>query len=158
MTVPEINHAALLGVDWGKARLGVAVSPAGTSLAFPVETVAAGPAALERLKDLVTELNIGLCFVGLPLDLAGSLGLAARDVSAHASQLAATIAPVSVRLVDERLSTAGAVRGLQAAGRSARQQRSVVDQAAAVDILQRVLDAGFRDGSLVGELVKVEEL
>ncbi|MFT3886828.1 MAG: Holliday junction resolvase RuvX [Arachnia sp.] len=140
-----------LGIDWGKARIGVAAANAGTSFAYPVETVQAGPDELRRLAAIVAEYEPALVYVGLPLTLAGERGLAAAFVEDKAAGLAAALAPVPVRLVDERMSTVSASRSLGSAGRRAKQQRQVIDQAAAVDILQRALDMEDRSGAPAGE-------
>lgn len=148
---------ARLGIDWGKARIGVAASNAGTTFAYPVETVSAGSAELLRLVELVAEYSPGLIYVGLPLTLAGERALAAEFVLVRAAALARAVAPIPVRLVDERMSTASASRSLGSAGRRARQQRTVIDQAAAVEILQRAIDAEARNGEPAGEPAPKEE-
>lgn len=148
---------ARIGIDWGKARIGVAASNPRTSFAFPVETVQAGRDELTRLAALVEEYAPELIYVGLPLTLAGERAQAAVFVLERATALAAAVAPVPVRLVDERMSTASASRSLGSAGRRAKQQRSVIDQAAAVEILQRAIDAESRDGAPAGEPAPKEE-
>lgn len=129
-----------LAVDWGGARIGVAACDRDGVLCYPVETVSAGPAAFDRLAGLVDEYEPVAVIVGLPTTLAGTEGLAAAKIRAHADTLAARIHPIPVCLSDERLTTAGAARRLSAAGRSAKQQRRVIDQAAAVAILEHALD------------------
>lgn len=146
-----------LGIDWGKARIGVAASNAGTTFAYPVETVPAGAGELDRLKALVTEYEPEVVYVGLPLTLAGDRGFAAEFVEAKAAGLAAAIGATRVLLVDERMSTASASRSLGDAGRRAKQQRRIIDQAAAVEILQRALDAEEREGCPCGTPVSTEE-
>lgn len=148
---------ARIGIDWGKARIGVAASNPRTSFAFPVETVQAGRDELTRLAALVEEYAPELIYVGLPLTLAGERAQAAVFVLERATALAAAVAPIPVRLVDERMSTASASRSLGSAGRRAKQQRSVIDQAAAVEILQRAIDAESRDGAPAGEPAPKEE-
>ena len=147
-----------LGIDWGKARIGVAACNAGTSFAYPVETVAAGPTEQARLVALAAEYGAHVIYVGLPLTLSGQRGIAAELIGAKASELARAVAPIEVRLVDERMSTVTASRSLGSAGRKAKQQRKVIDQAAAVEILQRALDAELRNGALAGEHVTEEQL
>lgn len=147
---------ARLGIDWGKARIGVAAAGARTTFAYPVATVAAGPAELRELTGIVDEYEPGVVYVGLPINLRGELGPAAEFVMTKARDLAVAIAPVEVRLVDERLSTAAASRSLGSAGRSTRSQRGIIDQAAAVEILQAALDAEARTGAPAGELVERE--
>lgn len=134
-----------LGIDWGKARIGVAASNAGTSFAYPVETVPASPDEQQRLAALVSEYGAAIVYVGLPLTLSGERGISAAYVEEKAEELGRLIAPVEIRLVDERMSTVSASRSLGSAGRRARQQRKVIDQAAAVEILQRALDAEERE-------------
>ena len=146
-----------LGIDWGKARIGVAACNAGTTFAFPVDTVLAGPAELDGLRAIIRDYEPTVVYVGLPLTLAGERSFAAEFVLDKARGLAAAIAPTEVRLVDERMSTASASRNLGTAGRKAKQQRAVIDQAAAVEILQRAIDAEARDGNPAGELVEEEE-
>jgi putative Holliday junction resolvase len=152
-----VPDRARLGIDWGKARIGVAACNPGVSFAYPVETVPAGAGELARLAELVAEYDPDVVYVGLPLTLGGARSHAAEFVLAKAAQLAARVTPVEVRLVDERMSTASASRSLGSAGRRARQQRSVIDQAAAVEILQRALDGEEREGAPVGEPAAKEE-
>lgn len=147
-----------LGLDWGKARIGVAASNAGTSFAYPVETVQAGAREFDRLVALVGEYEPEVVYVGLPLTLRGERSFAAEFTLLKAVALAEAIAPTRVHLVDERMSTASASRSLGTAGRRAKQQRNVIDQAAAVEILQRAIDAEEREGAPVGEPALEEEL
>ncbi|WP_052460112.1 Holliday junction resolvase RuvX [Tessaracoccus massiliensis] len=147
---------ARLGIDWGKARIGVAACNAGVSFAYPVETVQAGTDELRRLAAIVAEYEPAVVYVGLPLTLAGERSFAATFVREKAAQLARAIPATRVRLIDERMSTATASRSLGDAGRRAKQQRKVIDQAAAVEILQRALDAEGRTGDVVGEPVELE--
>jgi len=152
-----VPDGARIGIDWGKARIGVAASNPRTSFAVPVETVQAGREEITRLSALVEEYAPELIYVGLPLTLAGERAQAAVFVLERATALAAAVAPIPVRLVDERMSTASASRSLGSAGRRAKQQRSVIDQAAAVEILQRAIDAETRDGLPAGEPAPKEE-
>ena len=140
-----------LGVDVGDARIGVAVSDPDGILATPVETVAAGPAAIGRLADLVLEHEVLECVVGLPMGLSGREGPAAVKVRAFCAELGAAIDPVPIRLFDERMTTVSADAMLRHSGRSARGKRSIIDQAAATVILQTALDAERTRGSAPGE-------
>ena len=96
--------------------------------------------------------------MGLPLTLSGERSFAAQFVVERASLLAAVVPGVPLRLVDERMSTAGASRSLGGAGRNSRQQRRIIDQAAAVEILQRALDLETASGRLAGEPLEQEDL
>lgn len=135
-----------LGVDVGSVRIGVSCSDPDGLLATPVETVRrhASGSHLRRLADLAEEFDVVEVVVGLPRTLADRTGSAAEDAIAVADDLARVLAkrnrPAPVRLADERFSTAHATRALQAAGMRSRRQRSVIDQAAAVTILQSWLD------------------
>ena len=146
-----------LGVDVGSVRVGLAAcDPAGV-LASPVETVARdrrGDADLARIAALARELEAIEIVVGLPLSLSGKAGRAATAASEYASRLAQITGPTPVRLVDERLSTVSAHGNLASAGLGSRARRAVVDQAAAVIILQSALDAERATGRPPGEIVK----
>ena len=131
-----------LGVDVGTVRIGVSVSDPDGILATPVETVRRdrGTGHLRRLAALVEELAVVEVVVGLPRTLSDRAGSSADDAVAVAEALAARISPVPVRLADERLTTVSAARSLRDAGMRAREQRGMIDQAAAVAILQGWLD------------------
>ncbi|OBG25209.1 Holliday junction resolvase RuvX [Mycobacterium sp. 852002-51057_SCH5723018] len=131
-----------VGVDVGRVRIGVAASDPDGILATPVETVRRDRSGkhLRRLAELAAELEAVEVVVGLPRTLADRTGPSAQDAIELAEALARRIAPTPVRLADERLTTVSAQRSLRAAGVKARQQRSVIDQAAAVAILQSWLD------------------
>lgn len=131
-----------LGIDVGTVRIGVAVSDPDGILATPVETVRRdrGDGYLRRLTTLVGELDIVEIVVGLPRTLADRAGASADDAVALAAAVAGRVGSVPVRLADERLTTVSAARSLREAGVRARQQRGMIDQAAAVAILQGWLD------------------
>lgn len=131
-----------LGIDVGSVRIGVAVSDPDGILATPVETVRRdrGNAYLHRLVALIGELGVVEVVVGLPRTLADRAGSAAQDSLAVADRLAARVPAIPVRLADERLTTVAAQRSLRDAGIRAKAQRAVIDQAAAVAILQGWLD------------------
>ena len=129
----------VLAVDVGTVRVGVAASDPHRVLASPVETVPAPGHA--RVAALVAEREAVLVVVGLPTSLSGRAASASADMARRwAAELEPLVAPVEVRLVDERLTTVSAAAALRASGRSAKKSRSVVDQAAAVALLQGVLD------------------
>jgi putative Holliday junction resolvase len=146
-----------LAIDVGDARIGVASCDPDGILATPVETVPGRdvPAAHRRLTQLVGEYEPIEVVVGLPRSLKGGEGPAAAKARAFAGELAKNIAPVPVRLVDERMTTVSASQGLRASGVNARKGRSVIDQAAAVVILQQALESERVSGSAPGEGVEV---
>ena len=141
-----------LGVDVGKVRVGVALSDPDGILASPLVTVprdmgAAAdsvPADIAELARLVREHEAVQVVVGLPVRLDGSEGTAAIDIRGYAERLARAVGHVPVILADERMSTVVASRRLAERGVRGKRQRAVVDQAAAVEILQSWLDAQRR--------------
>ena len=144
-----------LGVDVGDVRIGVARSDPAGLIATPVETVARGEGDLGRLRTLVGQEAAVEVVVGLPRSLSGGEGPAAGKVRAFAAQLAGAVAPVPVRLCDERLSTVSAESVLRERGKKGRKRRAVVDQAAAVVILQNALETERSTGRAPGEAVGV---
>jgi putative Holliday junction resolvase len=144
-----------LGVDVGTVRIGVAASDPDGILATPVETVRRDRSNkhLRRLAQLADELEAVEVVVGLPRTLADRSGPSARDAVELAEQLAGRIAPTPVRLSDERLTTVSAQRSLRDAGIRAKGQRAMIDQAAAVGILQNWLDQRRAALSAHGEVV-----
>ncbi|MFF2851282.1 Holliday junction resolvase RuvX [Streptomyces sp. NPDC058001] len=146
-----------LAIDVGDARIGVASCDPDGILATPVETVPGRdvPAAHRRLRQLVEEYEPIEVVVGLPRSLKGGEGPAAVKVRSFAGELARGIAPVGVRLVDERMTTVTAGQGLRASGVNAKKGRSVIDQVAAVVILQSALESERASGKPPGEGVEV---
>ena len=141
-----------LALDWGKARIGVAACDAQGLLAYPVATVAVDRQTDARLLALFAEYQPIEVVVGLPRTLAGHEGQAATDVRAAITALADRVS-VPVRLVDERMTTVSASRQLTSAGRRIRQQRAVIDQAAAVAILEQALESERHTGRPPGTLL-----
>lgn len=128
----------ILGVDYGRARVGLAISDELRMLAHPLETVAAKD-ALKRIVDLVKERKIDIVVVGIPKNMSGTHGPAAAEAEKFANELRAKI---DIELVtwDERLTTVAAERALRDAGKKTRDTRGQVDQVAAQMILQGFLD------------------
>ena len=121
-------------------------------LAYPLDTVPAGANELARLAELVAEHEPIEVLVGLPRSLSGGEGPAAVKARERAARLAARL-PVPVRLVDERLTTVTASQQLRASGKKAKQQRSLIDAAAAAAILEHALAIERSGGTPPGELV-----
>ncbi|GAB3623170.1 Holliday junction resolvase RuvX [Mariniluteicoccus endophyticus] len=149
----DLRPGVRLALDWGDARIGVAACDAMGVLAYPVETVQAGPQSLTRLLALVAEYEPVEIIVGLPRNMNGTEGGSAAKIREHAGSLARAVVPVQVRLLDERLTTVTASRTLTQQGRKAKKQRSVIDQVAAVTILEHALEAERRTGTAPGEAV-----
>lgn len=141
-----------LGIDLGSRRIGVARSDASGLMAFPVTTVSRGQGDLEALARLVDEHEAVEVIVGLPRHLSGADGPASEAARDFASALAQQVR-VPVRLVDERLTTVSAQRSLHESGRSVRTSRAVIDQAAAVVIVESALERERQSGLPAGDLV-----
>jgi putative Holliday junction resolvase len=148
-----VRTGTRIGVDVGSVRVGVATCDPAGLIATPVRTLRRGQGDLDALAALVEERAAVEVLIGLPTSLSGRPGPAAAAAEAYAGELAARV-PVPVRLVDERFSTVGAQRGLHASGVDTRRGRSVIDQAAAVIILQGALDAERSSGLAPGRLVQ----
>jgi putative Holliday junction resolvase len=134
-----------LGVDVGKVRVGVATCDPDGILATPLVTLprdltSEDPSDIAALAGLVRDHEVVEVVLGLPVTLAGTEGPAAAEARSYAQNLARTIEPVPVRLADERMSTVVASRRLSERGVRGRRHRAIVDQMAAVEILQRWLD------------------
>jgi putative Holliday junction resolvase len=149
-----MRHGVRLGIDPGDARIGVARSDPSGFLATPVETVRRGRGDLARIAAIVTEDDVVEVVVGLPRSLSGREGPAAAKVREFALALARRVTPVPVRLVDERMTTVSAEAMLRDQGRRGSKRRAVVDQAAAVLILQQALDTERATGAPPGEMVE----
>ncbi|SEI86672.1 Holliday junction resolvase RuvX [Demequina mangrovi] len=144
---------ARLGVDVGTVRIGVAASDPDGLMAFPVDTVQRGDGDVEAVARIAVERGAVTIFVGLPRKLSGQEGTSAEDARAFAARLA-ELTSASVRLIDERFSTATASQAMRSAGRNAKKQRQVIDQAAAVVILENALDVD-RNGNLGSVTIEV---
>lgn len=159
---PGMRPGVRLALDVGEVRVGVAACDPAGLLATPVETLRRVrphgteelPADVAAIARHVRERGAVEVVVGLPRSLSGAEGAATRAVRAYADGVARAIAPVPVRLVDERLTTVAAHRALHAAGRAGRRHRAVVDQVAAVSILQHALDAERTSSAPPGEEVR----
>jgi putative Holliday junction resolvase len=132
----------MMGIDYGAARIGVALSDELQMLAHPCETISvaktAEPAA--RIAAIAREKNVERIIVGLPRHMNGSMGASAEEARAFAAKLRLVV-PCEVRTWDERLSTVAAHRALRETGKSSRRTRGYVDQVAAQMLLQSYLDS-----------------
>ncbi|NYJ74454.1 MULTISPECIES: Holliday junction resolvase RuvX [Allobranchiibius] len=151
-----MRPGARLGVDVGSVRIGVATSDPDASVATPLRTVRRDPAGVADTAEVAHEAGergVLEIVVGLPLSMDGVERAAAQTARSWAVALAKQVPGVVVRLVDERLSTVDAQRALHAAGRTARTSREIIDQQAAVLILQAALDSERVSGHAPGEIV-----
>jgi putative Holliday junction resolvase len=143
-----------IALDIGDARIGVASSDPHGILATPVETIHRGPGDLGRIAALAVELEAMEIVVGLPRSLSGGEGPAAVKIRETAEQVRQKVqeahSGAAVRLVDERFTTVTAERMLRERGKKGSKRRAVVDQAAAVVILQHALDLERETGNPPG--------
>ena len=149
-----MRRGVRIALDIGDARIGVASSDPHGILATPVETVHRGPGDLDRIAALAAELEAFEIVVGLPRSLSGGEGPAAVKIRETAELVRAKVqagnADTAVRLVDERFTTVTAERMLRERGKKGSKRRAVVDQAAAVVILQHALDLERESGNPPG--------
>jgi putative Holliday junction resolvase len=129
----------ILAIDFGRVRIGVAISDELQLLAHPLETIAANERAIARVAEIVRERKVDHVVVGIPRQLNGKIGAAATEAVRFGEKLRA-ILPCPVVAWDERLTTVAAHRALREAGKKTRATRHYVDQVAAQMILQGYLD------------------
>ncbi|MEI7912346.1 MAG: Holliday junction resolvase RuvX [Verrucomicrobiota bacterium] len=135
MNLPSTIHPAL-GIDHGDARVGIAATDDFGILAYPVETIdAATQDPVARIGELAERRGCRTLVLGLPFRLDGSEGTAAAKVRAFAARLAQRLPAIPLVFVDETLTTTSAAAKLQQAGRKTRSHKPIIDQAAAVEIL-----------------------
>jgi putative Holliday junction resolvase len=142
-----------LAVDVGSVRIGVARCDPGGFLASPLTVVKRGRGDLDTLAELIATEEAIEVVAGLPTSLSGKEGPAARTARDFARALAARVAPVPVRLVDERFTTTTAHEALRRSGKDSKARRQIVDAAAAAVFLQAALDTERGTGYPPGELV-----
>jgi len=148
-----VRTGTRLGIDVGKVRVGVARSDPHGMIATPVETVPRSAKSITTILAFATEYDAVELVVGLPIALSGRDTPSTADAREFAQQLADS-SELTVRLVDERMTTMSAQSALRASGRTAKNSRSVVDQVAAVIILQHALDFERSAARPPGELVE----
>jgi len=154
--VTGFRRGIRLGIDVGKARIGVARCDPDGMLAVPVETVPRSDSSLDRIAELTAEWEPMEFVVGLPVNMRGDETASTVDAREFAEAIARRTG-VAVRLVDERLSTVSAHTALRSSGRSQKKSRSIVDQVAAVVLLQHAVDTEKSTGSPAGALIDLDE-
>lgn len=147
----------VLAIDWGDRRIGLAASDELGLLASPLGVVTRRAGKRPPIAELLRQadaVQAALIIVGLPLDPAGAETDRSREVRDVAARMAArTVRPI--RLVDERFTTAAALRAVREQGGSTRGRKGDVDALAATILLEQLLSAA-RQGITLGELVSVE--
>ncbi|WP_061018711.1 Holliday junction resolvase RuvX [Microbacterium sp. CCH5-D1] len=145
-----------LGIDVGRARVGVARSDPDGMLAVPVETVPRDDASIDRILQIAQEYDLLEFVVGLPVNMQGTDTPSTTDAREFAAALQVR-SGLPVRLVDERLSTVTAHAALRSSGRSQKKSRSIVDQVAAVVLLQQAIDVEKSTGNPAGATISPDE-
>jgi len=139
----------ILTLDFGRARIGCAISDELQLLAHPLETIPANEKAPSRIAEIVQDKKVDHVVVGIPRQMNGQMGTAATEVLDFVEKLRA-ILPCPVVTWDERLTTAAAHRALRDIGKKTRHTRGYVDQVAAQMILQSYLDRRAREKAAGG--------
>jgi putative Holliday junction resolvase len=129
----------ILGIDFGRARIGLAISDELRLLAHPLETLPGNKDTAKRIAQIIRERKIDKIVIGVPRHMSGEIGEAAKEALEFANKLRAQV-PCPVETWDERLTTVAAERALRAAGKKSRKTRNIIDQVAAQMILQGYLD------------------
>ena len=129
----------ILGIDFGRARIGLAISDELRLLAHPLETLPGNKDTAKRIVEIIRERKIAKIVVGVPRHMSGEIGEAAKEALEFANKLRAQV-PCPVETWDERLTTVAAERALRGAGKKSRKTRNIIDQVAAQMILQGYLD------------------
>jgi putative Holliday junction resolvase len=130
----------ILGIDFGRARIGVAISDELRLLAHPLETIPASKRAVAHVAEIGRQKNVERIVIGVPRLMSGGYGLAAEEVLSFVEQVRKAVS-CEVITWDERLTTVAAQRALRDAGKKTRDSRDYVDQVAAQMILQGYLDS-----------------
>jgi putative pre-16S rRNA nuclease len=130
-----------LGIDYGEARMGLAISDVLSSFAVPVKTVQRGPDTIQEICRSIEGQAITGIVIGLPLNMDGSHGPAAIKAKAFGDQLQNALPHIMIQFWDERLTTVEAQKMLHSVGKNAKQSKKMIDQVAAQILLQNFLDA-----------------
>ncbi len=154
-----------VGVDVGRVRIGLARSDHDGILATPLETISRAPTAVRngesadtrRIADVARTLDAIEIVVGLPISLSGADTISTTDAREFASRVAQLTPHIPVRVIDERLSTVSAQGALTLSGKRLKGSRPVIDQIAAVIILQHALDSERISGVPAGLLLNPQE-
>ena len=150
-----MQRGVRLSLDVGSVRIGVAACDADGLMAYPLATIDYGSESVTEILALILEHQAIAVYVGNPVNLSGATTKSTTAAAEFATQLAQALTQgITVRLIDERLSTVSAQRGLHDAGRNTKNSKSIIDQAAAVVILEHALESEKRQGDFVGQIVE----
>jgi putative Holliday junction resolvase len=130
------SHHPALGIDYGKARIGIAATDDFGILAHPVDTIPSEN-PIPRISKIISQRKIKTLVIGIPIRLDGTEGDSAKSVRIFAAILQNSFPELPISFIDESFTTSDASEKLHQTGRNARKQKSIIDQAAAVEILNR---------------------
>ncbi len=139
-----------LALDYGDTRIGVAKSDVDGVLSFPVVTLKNSKDVFFDISNLITETKCIEIYIGFPKHLSGNKGSSVSKVISFADKLYSTTGFSEIRFIDERLTTTSAASALRQSGLKAKEQKSVIDQQAAVEILEIALDFEKRNNKVPG--------
>jgi putative holliday junction resolvase len=140
----QIQHP-VLGIDHGEARIGLAITDPIGIMAHPLETIFLKTSdPIERIKILVKDRQVKQIVLGLPIRMDGTEGTAADKVRKFGRELTEKIG-LPLHYIDETLTTVTASEKLRQAGKNAKKQKAIIDQAAAVEILSYWLEHNSPD-------------
>lgn len=143
-------------IDYGDARVGLAKSDIDAIMAVPVATIKNDKNLLNNIIAHITESSCLEVYVGLPRHLSGNIGSSANKSVNFAQQLKKALVAIPVRMIDERLTTTSASARLQESGVNTRGQKGIIDQVAAIELLEQALDYEKRNNEIPG--VEVDEV
>lgn len=149
-----VRSGVRLCFDVGQVRIGVAKCDRDQILAVPVMTLLVDDQTDANVTTLISEVAPAVIYVGLPINMKGVNTASTEAAISFADQLSqtevVTSQEIEIRLIDERLSTSSALGALRDSGKSARDSKGLVDQVAAVEILDLAIAIEKRTGSLAG--------
>ena len=141
-------------IDFGDARVGFAKSDIDAIMAVPVATIKNDQNLLKNIIEHINETGCVEIYVGLPKHLSGAIGQSANKAINFAQQLSKQLPDISIRMMDERLTTSSASARLQESGVNTRAQKGLIDQAAAIELLEQALDFEKRNNQIPGQDLK----
>ena len=152
----SMQRGVRLALDVGSVRIGVAYCDPDGMMAVPLSTIAFSADAVDEIALLISEYSAIAVYVGKPVNLDGVNTKSTSLALEFAKDLANRVGDpsIAILMIDERLSTVSAQRDLHSAGRNTRNSKDIIDQVAAVIILEQALESEKRQGDLVGDLVE----
>ena len=130
----------ILAIDHGDARIGLAATDEFGIGTHPVETIDCRKTEIiPRILEIIAERKVQAVVLGLPLRMDGSEGTSSEKVRKFGKELRAKLGDIPLTFFDERFTTVTASEKLRSAGRNAKKQKDVIDQAAALEILKDYL-------------------